>query len=302
MKVAPVLSRNRAQSARRWIEPYGLVGIALVAVAWVVSWSHVRPWSDEAFFPLWLGYIVAVDALVRPRLGRSLLQAGPLKVLRIFAVSAAVWWLFEAFNVRTDNWHYLHASPVGPVRFALEATIDFSTVLPAIFETTALLHAILPGSTEPRQDLPALPRWVAWASVSVGVVFLVLPLLQPRYFYPLIWVSMFFLVDPLNARLGLPSLLVSAFGGSLRPVLVLALAGLMCGFLWEMWNFLSMPKWIYSVPLIPQQRLFEMPYLGYSGYVPFALECFAIYTLASCLWRRAGDQGRELVYSFVPLD
>jgi len=67
-------------------------------------------------------------------------------------------------------------------------------------------------------------------------------------------------------------------------------------------NFLSMPKWIYSVPLIPQQRLFEMPYLGYSGYVPFALECFVIYTLASCLWRRAGDQGRELVYSFVPLD
>lgn len=301
MNISRVVARNRGRSEAPWIAPYGIFGILLLGVAWAVSWTHLRPFSDEAFFPLWLGYIVTVDALVGPRLGRSLLRAGPLKVLRIFALSAAVWWLFEAFNVRTDNWHYLHASPVGPVRFGIEATIAFSTVLPAIFETTALLHALLPGSGERRQDAPALPAWAAWASVGLGVAFLVLPLVQPRYFYPLIWVSLFFLADPLNARLGMPSLLACAAGRRFRPIVILALAGLTCGFFWEMWNSLSMPKWIYSVPLVPQQRLFEMPLLGYSGYLPFALECFAIYTLASYSWRRRGDDWRQVESPFVPM-
>jgi len=275
-----------------------VVGIALLGVAWAVSWSHLRPFSDEAFFPLWLGYIVTVDALVQPRLGRSLLQAGPLRVLRIFAVSAVVWWLFELFNVRTDNWHYLHPSPVGPLRFAIESSIDFSTVLPAIFETAALFHVLLPGRNRPDPANSRLPSWATAASLFLGVAFLVLPLVRPRYFYPLIWVSMFFLADPVNARLGRPSLLASALARRLRPVLVLAGAGLTCGFLWEMWNFLAMPKWVYSVPFIPQQRLFEMPLLGYSGYLPFALECFAIYTLVSAAWQRepVAEEPR-----FVPL-
>lgn len=288
----------RARGASRWIAPHGVVGLALVGVAWAVSWSHLRPLSDEAFFPLWLGYIVTVDALVQPRLGRSLLQAGPIKVLRVFAVSAGVWWLFELFNVRTDNWHYLHPSPVGPIRFAIESTIDFSTVLPAIFETTALFHALLPGrqSRDP-VDSP-LPSWATTTSLLLGVLFLVLPLVRPRYFYPLIWVSMFFLVDPINARLGRPSLLASALGRRLRPVFVLALAGLTCGFFWEMWNILAMPKWVYSVPYVPQQRLFEMPLVGYSGYLPFALECFAIYTLVASAWQRGGGEDGP---RFVPV-
>ncbi|HEY8740200.1 MAG TPA: hypothetical protein VIN56_06385 [Candidatus Dormibacteraeota bacterium] len=265
---------------------HGWFGIALLLAAWAVSWSHVRPWSDEGFFPLWLGYIITVDALVRPRLGRSLLAAGGVAVARLFATSAAMWWLFEVFNLRTDNWHYLHASPVSPVRFALEATVSFSTVLPALFLTAALWHTILPGSAGLPRETPRLPAPLALAAATLGLVFLILPMLQPHYFFPLIWVCVFFLADPLNARLGRPSLLAWAREGHWRPVLVLALAGLTCGFFWEMWNSLSLPKWTYSVPLIPQQRLFEMPYLGYSGYIPFAFECFAIYTLASTLWRR----------------
>lgn len=302
MNMAPVLPHLRARRPRQWIAPHGIAGMVLMVVAWIVAWSHLRPWSDETFFPLWLGYVITVDALVRPRLGRSLFQAGPRRVTAVFAASVAVWWLFEIFNVRVDNWHYQHSSPVGPLRFALEATIDFSTVLPAMFETTALMHALLPGSRDRPRELPALPAWAAWTSICAGVLFLVLPLLWPGIFFPLVWVCLFFLIDPINARLGLPSLLASALSGHLRPALVLAAAGLTCGFLWEMWNFFSMPKWTYAVPLIPQQRLFEMPLLGYSGYIPFALECFAVYTLASLSWRRRAIGAGEPAPLFVPLD
>jgi hypothetical protein len=42
---------------------------------------------------------------------------------------------------------------------------------------------------------------------------------------------------------------------------------------WEMWNSLSCPKWVYTVPFVSRFKLFEMPILGYAGYLPFGLEC-----------------------------
>jgi hypothetical protein len=53
----------------------------------------------------------------------------------------------------------------------------------------------------------------------------------------------------------------------------------MTGFFWEMWNFLSYPKWIYSVGWGDALHVFEMPLLGYGGYLPFSLELFAAYHL-----------------------
>jgi hypothetical protein len=51
-----------------------------------------------------------------------------------------------------------------------------------------------------------------------------------------------------------------------------------------MWNYWSWPKWIYHTPGVQFLHVFEMPLLGYGGYVPFALELFG---LMNFLWRRA---------------
>ena len=48
-------------------------------------------------------------------------------------------------------------------------------------------------------------------------------------------------------------------------------------FFWEMWNYYSYPKWIYHVPWGGWLPIFEMPLLGYGGYLPFALELYALY-------------------------
>jgi hypothetical protein len=40
-----------------------------------------------------------------------------------------------------------------------------------------------------------------------------------------------------------------------------------------MWNVNSAAKWVYSIPFVDRFHLFEMPLLGYAGYVPFGLEC-----------------------------
>lgn len=284
--MAEVELTRGARPAGTAFPAYGIAGLVLLAVAWGVSWSHVRPFSDLGFFPLWFGYIVLVDAAVCARSGDSLLRTGFIPVLRVFAVSAAMWWLFELINLRTDNWHYLRAAPIGPVRDAIESSVDFSTVLPAVFETAALVGLLLPGRGGDAVAPGLLPTALRRAALALGVVCLVLPLAWPRYFFPMVWLGLFFVADSVNAGMGRDSLLAGARAGRWRRVLVLGLAGLCCGFLWEMWNSHSMPKWTYSVPLIPQQRLFEMPLLGYSGYIPFAFECFAIYTLVAALWER----------------
>ena len=46
------------------------------------------------------------------------------------------------------------------------------------------------------------------------------------------------------------------------------------------------PKWIYTVPIFGDIKIFEMPVLGYFGFPPFALECLAMYVFVRRLfWR-----------------
>jgi hypothetical protein len=44
--------------------------------------------------------------------------------------------------------------------------------------------------------------------------------------------------------------------------------------LWEFWNYWAHTKWVYTVPILPQIKIFEMPFLGFFGFGPFALECY----------------------------
>jgi hypothetical protein len=52
---------------------------------------------------------------------------------------------------------------------------------------------------------------------------------------------------------------------------------LVCGVLWEFWNYWAIAKWTYTVPFFGNIKLFEMPVLGFLGFPPFAVECWAMY-------------------------
>jgi hypothetical protein len=73
-------------------------------------------------------------------------------------------------------------------------------------------------------------------------------------------------------------------------VLALGIGCLICSFFWEMWNFYSYPKWIYQIPFVDFLHIFEMPLLGYGGYLPFALELFALYHLVMGLLKHKEAQ------------
>ena len=61
----------------------------------------------------------------------------------------------------------------------------------------------------------------------------------------------------------------------MKVPLALAFAALICGFFWEFWNYWAVPKWTYTVPYVGFFKIFEMPLLGYLGYLPFGLELYA---------------------------
>ena len=65
-------------------------------------------------------------------------------------------------------------------------------------------------------------------------------------------------------------------------------SGLLCGVLWELWNYWSRAKWHYSVPIMANLRVFEMPLPGYLGFPAFALECFTMYECVRLLFSKAG--------------
>ena len=69
--------------------------------------------------------------------------------------------------------------------------------------------------------------------------------------------------------------------GSFRTTARLLLAGLVCGLLWESFNYLAPQKWIYTVRGLDELKLFEMPLLGFLGFPALALDAFSFFAFVS---------------------
>lgn len=260
---------------------HGWAGALLIAVFWPLNWWLPGLRTHLLFFPLWLGYALAVDALALYRSGTSLLARSPRDFAMLFAISAPAWWLFEALNWRTHNWEYLGREFFSDLEYAALASLAFSTVMPAVFATAELMRTF--GRIERFARGPRVTGRVRPALFLAGCAMLGLLLAWPRYFFGLIWLSIFFVCEPLCGWAGRRSVLTGLARGDWRAIAALCGASLTCGFFWEMWNIFSYPKWVYHVPFVGFWHVFEMPLLGYLGYLPFGLE---LYVLAHLLWPR----------------
>ena len=270
------MGHNRSRwSARGW------VGLIVVAVCWPLNWTLPGVRTAYLFFPLWIGYILIVDALVQRRVGDSIWTRSRKNFVLLFALSAPVWWLFELINVRTANWEYLGRDLFTPLQFNLLLTISFSVVVPAVFETAELI-----GSFGWMKRFASAQRVPATQHVFVGLLIIGLAMLSamliwPKIFYPFTWIALVFILEPINYWTRRPYFLKELRDGDWRTVISLSAGAPVCGLFWEMWNYYSFPKWIYHIPGLGFWRIFEMPLLGYGGYIPFALE---LYALKNFMW------------------
>lgn len=279
------------------LDGYGLVGLFIIAGAellLVTQVKTVRVW----FTPImWTGYILLVDNLVFRLRGRSLLRNRRREFLMMLPLSVGFWLIFEVYNFRLQNWFYIGLP--NPIWLRdIGFFWSFATILPGIFETTELLAGL--GFSRDWQTPPIrFSGQVHLLSVLTGLAFLIVPPLLPlplaAYTFGFVWLGFILFLDPLNYRCGAESLLAQWEQGRWRCTLTVLLAGLICGLLWEFWNYWAIGKWIYAVPILSDIKLFEMPVAGFLGFPPFALECYVMYNtarhfLAGHLWAMERDQ------------
>lgn len=262
----------------------GSVGVSLILAGEALSFVHILPWSQFVFPLFWYGYILVVDALNQRFHRRSLLSERWGELALMLPVSSLYWELFERYNLVIQNWAYMNTPPQQWLATTTKI-VSFATVIPALCETAELLGGFKKKEWRLKLRLRLPARWHLFFFVS-GLLLSLLPLLFPRLFFWSLWLGLFFVIDPINDRLGRPSLLHDWREGNLRRTGVWLLAGYVCGFFWEFWNYWAYTKWIYTVPVPDMPHIFEMPVLGFFGFGPFALETFALWTL---VWRRKSN-------------
>ena len=261
---------------------WGWLGVALGIAAWVLAWTRFR-WFAQlqcfTFSPLWFAYILVVNALTWKRTGQCVLKNRTGFFVVLFPVSAAFWWFFEYLNRFVQNWYYVGGADLTQLQYFIFATLPFSTVLPAMLGTYELLLSMPRASAGLDRFMNieiARPRVVAWVVLVSSCAGLAGIGVWPNYLFPLLWLSPLLIIASMQAIQGKSTIFSSIRHGNWRRIYLLAMAALICGFFWEMWNYLSFAKWIYAVPFVYRFKIFEMPILGYAGYLPFGLECAVI--------------------------
>ena len=253
---------------------------------WVLAWTRV-PWmsslQEHTFTPLWLGYIVIVNGWTFARSGHCMMLRRPRYFLSLFPLSAGFWWFFEYLNRFVQNWYYLGVAEMSPFEYFVRATLPFSTVLPAVIGTAELLTtfpALCAGLEQWKPLKVQQVRLVSWSVLILSGAGLFGLGLRPNYLFPLVWLGPLLLIVSLETLAGQTTIMTPLAHGDWRGIWVPAVAALICGVFWEMWNWKSLAHWEYGLPFVHRFKIFEMPLLGYAGYLPFGLECLVLADLA----------------------
>ncbi len=264
-----------------------LAGILLVVsvLAFVVATVFLalgsQYFSTWYYCWAWWSVIVFLQSLIKLKGKYAELFDDLKNFLFISFFSVPFWLFFELVNIRLGNWYYVNL-PSNLLSRWVGYFIAYATVLPAIFTVKRFLEVSNVSVTFPYflgrlfYSVSECPRPFI---VFTGIVCFVSSLVFPAYCFPLVWVFLILLLDPINGFLGVKSFIHQWKHRQFEDTEGFLLSGFICGILWESLNFWAGSKWRYSLPFFNSPRIFEMPVLGYLGFLPFALEC-AVFTWA----------------------
>lgn len=275
---------------------FGLGLIALMEACLVLGLKMITTWATPV---LWSGLIMVCDAMMYARTGQSILRTGAIIPLAIISICG--WWMFEWFNIFLSNWHYYNLTEQLSLRY-LGYFWSFATITPGVLLVYGVLNSFITKVSGP--PIKVSKRLLAFMFL-LGLLFIAVPLVPVSMYYvnraadrdlfvflhwvantyyaeftaAFVWTGFVLLLEPFNYSIGNPSILRAMTRRDYRPLLLLALAGAVCGALWEFWNYWAHTKWRYTVPILGHIKIFEMPVLGYLGFIPFAWELYAIVSL-----------------------
>jgi hypothetical protein len=285
-----------AGEGRRYIPWYTYLGVAfeiILILARIFNFEFILKWGTPIF---WTGYILILDGVVFSFKGKTLLG----KVVVLGLISVVFWWFFEWLNIFISNWHYRNL-PSLTERY-IGYIWAFATIIPAVLLTYNVLLIVFRDIRIEWHSLKFKNKHLSLMILG-GISFLLLPIVPfsmmyldraadsslffwlkwfgdvkfSEYMAAFVFLSLFFILDPINYLMGKPSIIGFIDKGNYKVIVLLSLAGLICGILWEFENFfLSIPQWYYTVPILGHIKIFEMPVLGYLGFIPFVWEAFCV--------------------------
>ena len=261
---------------------WGRIAVLLLIPCWVLAWTRFNWFAAlqlYTFTPLWLCYLVIVNAISAWRKGHCLITDRPRYLLCLAVLSSAFWWYYEYLNGFIRNWHYTGLGRLSTPQYVVHASLAYATVLPAVISTVELLNTI-PRLAQPFTAyrccrlLQSRSWWIGlWTG---GCLMLGLAATLPEQLFMWVWIAPLFIITGARRALGQTTLFSLLALRDWRPVILPAIAALTCGLFWELWNAGSLARWEYNIPYVDALHLFEMPALGYAGYLPFGMVCLAV--------------------------
>ncbi len=178
--------------------------------------------------------------------------------------------MYEIINLRLENWFYINL-PQNFFQRWIGYLLAYGTVIPALYVTKEFLRGIF-GEIKVRHILMG---HYAIPGIYIGAATCIATIAFPVYLFPLAWIFLFLILDGYNYRRGHSSFLGDWEHGLAGNLISTLSSGLICGVLWETWNFWSISKWVYTVPFFEKCKIFEMPLPGYLGFLFFAMGTIA---------------------------
>lgn len=269
---------------------YTWPGLAIILISEIGLFLKIY-FFRQFMTPLcWTGLISFLDGLNFALSGKSLIQTRRREFWLMLPVSIAFWYVFEFYNLFIKNWHYIGLPESRTIRY-FGYFWSFATIWPGVLQIDELLQnlKVLNSVKVPRLKLQGK---ILLFSFGFGLLCLVLPFLVPysvaKYLAAPVWMGFVFLLDPLNYSWGRASLWGDWQRGKMERLFRLFLAGAVAGVLWEFWNYWALGKWIYTVPILGDVKIFEMPVVGYLGFLPFAVEIFVMWESAKYVFEKLG--------------
>ncbi|MCX6822025.1 MAG: hypothetical protein NTW30_04585 [Candidatus Aenigmarchaeota archaeon] len=270
----------------------GSLGIFLIIFEQLSNFFKIKPLTYFYTSTLWCGYILVMDSAVHILSGKSYIINRPKKFIFIVFLSALLWLIFEFYNIFLGGWYYI-GIPTEPWK-CINCYIAFSTILPAVFETAEFIKSLRIFQKTRIQKI-TINKSLLYFSILVGLIMIVMPFLYySPYMWGLVWIGFILLIDPINYLFHEKSLIEQIKSGKLNVVFSLFLAGYICGFFWEVWNYWASAKWYYTVPILDEIKIFEIPFLGFFAYGFFAWELYVMYYFVKLLLPKKLEKELEL--------
>jgi len=228
----------------------------------------------------WGAFMVFMDGVMELGKNGSPIRRRPHHFLCLALASVFIWCVFDWINFYFINaWTYIGMNAGFGDRF-LGYFLAFATIVPGMLLCGQLLLE-RGWFNWARSPAWRMPRWAKYVALACGCAMFAWPLASrnPISNYTL-WTSLVFLLDPINLKLGRPSMFRDWQNGWYGRTLAACAGGLCCGFLWEFWNYWALSKWVYHLPFLGRMenyRYFEMPLPGLLGFLSFGMECWVMW-------------------------